>query len=162
MIHKSIIGSVLLVCVLFASSGSLWADSLSEQRAKWPADEWMRLFNNPGPDDVNMKATGYDWIGYITEEKIALIDVLFDLFNLDREIYDVEAAVFNFEVQYFQFSKMVNKSKNLKYDDYLSMPCLQFFMLVLEDRESDWGAKALTKEAKKRYGVDKIKEYLYR
>lgn len=111
-------------------------------------EEWERVYNNPQPGDVNIRATGFEWIEYPWEEKVRLMEILFDFWQLDRNIYNVEQAVFSFDVHYFQAAKMIKENPEEYDESFFEVPCLLFLGTILKDKESDWGSRSLMKSNK--------------
>jgi len=96
--------------------------------------------------DVDLYATGYDWVQYPQEEKIALMAVMFDFYNLDKEVYSIEKGIKLLDVSYYQAEKLAKERPDLDKDAYFSVYCLFNFGTILNDKETDWGIKSLIKD----------------
>ena len=117
--------------------------ALSEQNTQ--ERDWEMLYKFPSPSDVNLKATGYDWIEYTKDEKIALMKVLFEMYKLDEGVYSIEKAVKNLDVHYYAAHKEVQDNPKFNEDDldnFYGVYCALAFGNIISDEESEWGIKS--------------------
>jgi len=94
------------------------------------------------------KATGYDWLEWSKEKKIALMVAMFDFYSLDKNVYSIENAVDSLDVHYY--AAHTKDGEGLSDADavaYYDTPCLLTFGRIVGDKESDWGIESIRKDA---------------
>lgn len=88
------------------------------------------------------KATGYDWVEWPPNKKIALMSAMFDFYKLDSNQYSVEKGVELLDTHYYAAHKTAQERPDLNENVFFSAPCLITFGSFIEDKESDWGIRA--------------------
>jgi hypothetical protein len=107
-------------------------------------DHWIKLFyTNPTPPDVNLKAAGYDWIGYAQNMKMALMAVVFEFYKLDKNIHSLEKGVERLDIHYRAVHEKSQGRPDPDEDAFFSTPCLLAMGDIISGKESDWGIKSL-------------------
>jgi len=94
------------------------------------------------------KVTGYNWLEWSKEKKIALMVAMFEFYNLDKNIYSVDNAVDSLDIHYY--AAHTKDGEGLADKDaiaYYEAPCLFTFGSIVGDKDSDWGLKSLRKDA---------------
>lgn len=93
------------------------------------------------------KATGYDWLEWSRDKKIALMTAVFDFYNLDKDVYSIEKRIDTLDIHYY--AAHTKDGEGFSDKDaiaYYQAPCLFTFGTIVGDKKSDWGIKSLVKD----------------
>lgn len=75
---------------------------------------------------MSLTATGYEWLGYSSEEKRAFANLIHIAQNKKKGAYNTEDVIEKLDVFYRSaFSKAKSDPLNFDEDDYLKIPCVK-------------------------------------
>ena len=89
--------------------------NLTGQTARWGIDT---------KDSVDVEATGYDWLNYTDRQKQTLIYMIFDMLEVDMEVYGVEDGVKALNKFYYSlYKECVKAPEHVNLDEFFLIPC---------------------------------------